>query len=112
MADAGEVAGHLPLGPVHSICARAELGLLPTAGALPLTSLGAANEECVRKGPSVSHSCGLPRSGRRQRVRPFLDRKAAAECLLLSGFPGLAGKQLEPRGNNVLKTCFWEPSVE
>jgi hypothetical protein len=113
MADAGEAAGHLPLGPAHSICARAELGSTPsTAEALPLTSLGAANQECVREGPSVSHSRGLPRSGRRQRVRPFLDRKAAAEKLLLSGFPGLAGKQLEPRGNSVLKTCFCEQSVE
>lgn len=62
--------------------------------------------------PSVSHSSGLPRSGRRRGVRPFLDRKLAAGWLLLSGLPGLAGKQLEPRGNSVLKTCFLEQSVE
>lgn len=36
-----------------------------TSEALPLTSLGAANQECVREGPSVRRSCGLPRSGRR-----------------------------------------------
>lgn len=60
----------------------------------------------------MSHSSGLPRSGRRQRVRPFLHRKVAAEWLLLSGLPGLAGKQQEPRGNSVLKTCFWEQSIE
>lgn len=75
MADAGEATGHLPLGPAHSICARAELDSTPTAEALPLTSLGAANQECVRESPCVSHSCGLPRSGRRQRVRPFLTAK-------------------------------------
>lgn len=112
MADAGEAAGHLPLGPAHSICARAKLAATPTVEALPLTSLGSANQECVREGPGVSYSCGLPRSGRRQRVRPFLDRKSSAEWLLLSGLSGLAGKQLEPRWNSVLKTCFWKQSVE
>lgn len=118
MADAGEAAGHLPLGPAHSNCARAELGSTPSnAEALPLTSLGAANQECVREGPSVSRSRGLPRSGRRQRVKPFLDRKAATERLLLSGRPNLSGKkkktkQLEPTENSVLKTCFCEQSVE
>lgn len=112
MADAGEATGHLPLGPAHSICARAELDSTPTAEALPLTSLGAANQECVRESPCVSHSCGLPRSGRRQRVRPFLTAKQPPSgCVAVR--PLLLGRKTAgTRGNSVLKICFWEQSVE
>lgn len=63
MADAGEAASHLPLRSARSV-AHARAPLPVAAGALPVTSRGAANQKRDPDCPGVRHPLLLPRSGR------------------------------------------------
>lgn len=93
--------------------AHARARLPAAAGTLPVTSRGVANQECGRNGRGVRGSRSLPLSWRRfEKVEasavagtPFLGRPAPPGALRLPGFPSLAGKQLDPRGSGMSKTC-------